>query len=84
MSLAVSRFSKERRMYRVYDAHEDVIADYKNDILKHAEEDERMNVDICFNSILVQLAQTNKRFLYSRIEKSGKNDGVEEYTYTIN
>lgn len=84
MPMAVSRFSTERRMDGVYKAHGDIISDYKDDISIHAKEEERANIDNCFNSISVQLAQANKKFFYTRIEGSGKNDGAKEYAYAIN
>ncbi len=47
-----------------------IISDYKDDIIKYADETDKVKIRACFDSIPFQLAKENKKFKYKVVEKN--------------
>lgn len=61
-----------------------IIEDYKDDIIKYADDSDKSKIRLCFNSIPKHLAQENKKFRYSLVDKNGntkKYFGSLEWLY---
>lgn len=50
---------------------DEIIADYRDDIVKYADKNEKVKIRLCFDSIPIQLAKEYKKFQYSLIDKKG-------------
>lgn len=84
MPAAVQSFANGKRFDSVRRIQGDIIRNYKDDVAKHAEPSERMIVGRCFDSISVQLARDNKRFVLSQVQPdSGSNLGIDRYRYPL-
>ncbi len=85
MPEAVLEFVKQRKFDGVRRIHKKIMQDYINDIAKHAERNQRTNINGCFESISIQLGRDNKRFRYSDVEKGGSGTaGRRDYSYALN
>lgn len=56
----------------IYDKQRTLIAEYKEDMVKYAEDSDKPNIRECFESIPRQLAKENKKFQYSVVKKGGR------------
>ena len=54
---------------RVDGLQRDILAEYRDDISKHAKGREKTNVRMCYDAVPVQLAKEQKKFQYSTIER---------------
>lgn len=57
----------------VYNAQRNLISDYKEDMIKYADDALKPNIRECFESIPKQLAKENKKFQYSVVKKGGRS-----------
>ena len=69
MPEVASDFSINKDFNRVNSIQSDIIAEYKDDISKHAKGKEKQLVRMCYDAIPKQLAKELKKFQYSTIEK---------------
>ena len=69
MPAAVSEFIRTRQLNAVLQIQRDLIASYKDDMLKYADEKDKPFIRECFESIPRQLSRENKKFQYSLIRK---------------
>ena len=56
----------------IYEKQRTLIAEYKEDMVKYAEDSDKPNIRECFDSIPRQLAKENKKFQYSVVKKGGR------------
>lgn len=56
----------------IYEKQRTLIAEYKEDMVKYAEDSDKPNIRECFESIPRQLAKENKKFQYSVVKKGGR------------
>lgn len=56
-----------------------IILSTKGDMQKYNGRTDRVRIEECFDSIPGQLSETNKRFLYSRIDGSGSRNAARRY-----
>lgn len=56
----------------IYDKQRTLIAEYKEDMVKYAEDSDKPHIRECFDSIPRQLAKENKKFQYSVVKKGGR------------
>ena len=85
---AVNTFLLTKDLNQVYDIQIGILENYKDDFVKHLDEEEEKYVDKneltkimeVYNSIPSQLAKENKKFQYSKIDKKAKG---REYRFAI-
>lgn len=73
MPEVVNSFVTEHNYATVLKIQRAIVKDYENDIAKYAESGEKVKAKACFKSIPVQLSRTNKKFMYSIVEKNSKS-----------
>ena len=56
----------------IYEKQRTLIAEYKEDMVKYAEDSDKPYIRECFDSIPRQLAKKNKKFQYSVVKKGGR------------
>lgn len=56
----------------IYEKQRTLIAEYKEDMVKYAEDSDKPHIRECFESIPRQLAKENKKFQYSVVKKGGR------------
>lgn len=69
MPEVVYDFVQYKDFNRVFDIQKDILAEYKDDISKHAKGKEKQLVRMCYDAIPKQLAKEMKKFQYSTVEK---------------
>lgn len=69
MPEVVADFAKNRDFNRVNTIQNDIIAEYKDDIAKHAKGKEKQLVRMCYEAVPKQLAKEIKKFQYSTVER---------------
>lgn len=69
MPEVVADFSVNRDFSRVNDLQQDILAQYQDDISKHAKGKEKQLVRMCYDAVPRQLAKELKKFQYSTVEK---------------
>lgn len=82
MPEAVSAFVSKEGMGRVSGILTDIIASFRDDIAKYSPEESTLRIRKCFESIPCQLAETNKKFMWSRIDRGGpgSRNGLRTYS----
>ncbi len=71
MPKVVDDFVTNHNFATVLKIQRNIVDDYRDDILKYAEDEEKMKIRACFDSITRHLAQDYKKFRYSLVEKKG-------------
>lgn len=71
MPEVVASFVEEQDYARVFELQQQIVAGYREDIVKYAEGADKAKAQACFNSIPKQLARDSKKFQYSQVEKRG-------------
>ncbi len=71
MPNVVDTFIKTSNYNDVLKVQRNIINDYRDDIIKYADDTEKTKIRLCFDSIPKHLAQDYKKFKYSLIEKKG-------------
>lgn len=85
MPSAVEAFVQDRSFSRVRSIQRDIVEDYKEDIAKHCAESDRLKTERCFDSLSMQLAKDNRRFMVSKVEPElGYRPSSERYEYALN
>lgn len=69
MPEAVADFMEHKDFNRVARIQTDIIAEYRDDISKHAKGKEKQLVRMCYDAVPKQLAKELKKFQYSTVEK---------------
>lgn len=72
MPEAVNTFLDSHDMAKVKRVQSRIIDEYKDDMVKYADESLKPNIRECFESIPKQLAKENKKFQYSVISKNAR------------
>lgn len=70
MPEVVKEYIKSKNHSNVQIIQEKILNDYREDITKYASTTDRMKIRACYDTIPSQLAQENKKFKYSTIEKN--------------
>ena len=69
MPEVVANFAVNKDFNRVERIQRDIIAEYRDDIAKHAKGKEKQYVRMCYDAVPKQLAKELKKFQYSSVEK---------------
>ncbi|MBQ3496005.1 MAG: ATP-binding protein [Clostridia bacterium] len=69
MPEVVADFAKHKDFNRVANIQADILAEYQDDISKHAKGREKQYVRMCYDAVPKQLAKEIKKFQYSTVEK---------------
>lgn len=69
MPEAVADFAEHKDFNRVDRIQRDILAEYRDDISKHAKGKEKQLVRMCYDAVPKQLAKELKKFQYSTVEK---------------
>lgn len=69
MPEVVATFVEDRDFVRVFDLQQQIVAAYREDIVKYAEGADKAKAQACFNSVPKQLSRDSKKFQYSQVEK---------------
>lgn len=51
-----------------------IMKEYRSDMVKYAEDKDKPHILACFNSIPKQLAEDNKKYRFSKVEKGGRGE----------
>ena len=81
MPAVVASYVKNKDYSRALKLQRGIIADYKNDIVKYADNMEKQKILSCFSSITTQLSKDYKKFQYSIVEKKA---GARKYGRALN
>ncbi|MBR4564301.1 MAG: ATP-binding protein [Paludibacteraceae bacterium] len=71
MPEAVADFVVHKDFSRVLSIQKRIVADYKDDVVKYAIQEDKSLIKECFQSIPTQLSKENKKFQYSLVRKRG-------------
>lgn len=69
---AVNTFLETNHLGEVAKVYESIIDEYKDDMVKYANDEDKPHIRECFESIPSQLAKENKKFQYSLIKKGAR------------
>lgn len=69
---AVNCFLETKNIGLIYKVQRNLITEYKEDMVKYADDADKPRIRECFESIPRQLAKENKKFQYSVIRKGGR------------
>lgn len=58
----------------------DVLTDLREDVAKYSAEADTLKIRRCFDSLPVQLSDTNKKFMYSRVGGTGSREGSRRFS----
>lgn len=73
MPEAVNTFLETNNISDVYEVQQNIIEEYKDDMVKYAADEDKARIRECFESIPRQLAKENKKFQYSVVKKGGRS-----------
>ncbi len=68
----VNCFLATKNVELIYEKQRALIEEYKEDMVKYADDSDKPHIRECFESIPRQLAKENKKFQYSVVKKSGR------------
>ena len=77
MPEVVQKFIDTKNYQAAYEVQAKILADYQDDISKHAKGAEKIKVRQCYDSIPKQLAKEYKKFQYSVVEKGKTSKKLE-------
>lgn len=69
---SVNTFLETKNIALVYKTQTTLLEEYKEDMVKYADDADKSRIRECFESIPKQLAKENKKFQYSKIKKGGR------------
>ena len=69
---AINTFLETNHMGQVAEVYKGIVDEYKDDMVKYADDDDKSRIRECFESIPAQLAKENKKFQYSVVKKGGR------------
>lgn len=73
MPEAVKRFFATHDINQVVAIQRNIVEEYKTDMVKYANHEDRNRIRECFESIPRQLSKENKKFTYSMVRKGGRS-----------
>jgi len=73
MPEAVLRYVETHNLEEVRQVQREILSGYQRDISKHAPKSDVRRIEMAWNSIPVQLAKENKRFVYSDVKPHGRS-----------
>lgn len=73
MPEAVKKFFATHDMNQVIAIQRNIVEEYKTDMVKYANSEDRNRIRECFESIPRQLSKENKKFTYSEVRKGGRS-----------
>lgn len=73
MPEAVKKFFATHDMNQVVAIQRNIVEEYKTDMVKYANHEDRNRIRECFESIPRQLSKENKKFTYSMVRKGGRS-----------
>ena len=76
----VNKFLETRNIELTYQTQRNLISEYEEDMIKYADDVDKVRIRECFESIPKQLSKENKKFQYSAIRKGGR---ASQYTGSI-
>ncbi len=79
MPEAVDSFAKKKDYAEVSSIQSDIIDSFYNDVAKYSSGSDTMKIRKCFQSVPTQLSDTNKKFMWSRLDGSGSRNGQRTY-----
>ncbi len=79
MPEAVSRFIEGEGLVGVRAALDTIISQNRNDVSKYCKPPLSEKVRTCMDSIPSQLSESNKKFMYSRLDDNGSRSGSRKY-----
>lgn len=79
MPSVVNAYLKEKRIRAATTEQKKLVNNYKRDVLKYADEEDKQKIINTFESIPYQLSKKNKKFVYSEIKDNKNKDGQREY-----
>lgn len=68
----VNCFLETKNIDLIYQTQRALLAEYKEDMVKYADDSDKPHIRECFESIPKQLAKENKKFQYSVVRKGGR------------
>lgn len=72
MPEVVNTFIYTHDIGQVIEVQKDIIDEYKDDMVKYADNSDKNRIRECFESIPKQLSKENKKFQYSVVKKNGR------------
>ena len=69
---AVNCFFETNHIGEVAKVYDSILDEYKDDMVKYANDEDKPHIRECFESIPAQLAKENKKFQYSVVRKGGR------------
>ena len=69
----VNKFLETKNIELTYQVQRNLIAEYEEDMVKYADDADKVRIRECFESIPKQLAKENKKFQYSVVRKGGRS-----------
>ncbi|MCQ2347718.1 MAG: ATP-binding protein [Paludibacteraceae bacterium] len=72
MPAAVETFIQTNNLQKVRNTQEDILSEYRYDMIKYASATDKSRIVECFNSIPKQLARENKKFMYSAVRNNAR------------
>ncbi len=73
MPAVVQNFVYNHNMGQVLNMQRDIVMSYEDDMMKYADDRDKVRIRKCFRSIPKQLAKENKKFQYSVIERGARS-----------
>jgi hypothetical protein len=81
MPSVIEKYLSTKDYTKVLEAQKYILREYKDDITKYAEDNDKAKIIDCFESIPFQLAKDNKKFVFSTIGKA--NSRIEKYESSL-
>ncbi len=69
----VNTFLETKNIELIYKTQRNIISEYKEDMIKYADNADKARIRECFESIPKQLAKENKKFQYSVVRSGGRS-----------
>ena len=69
----VNKFLETKNIELTYQVQRNLIAGYEEDMVKYADDSDKVRIRECFESIPKQLAKDNKKFQYAAVRKGGRS-----------
>lgn len=79
MPEAVQQYVDNEGIVEIQRTLDNILLSSKDDMTKFSPENETLRIIRCYDSIPNQLSETNKRFMYSRIDGTGSRTGSRQY-----
>ena len=74
MPAVVAKFADEKDYVKALRKQRSIIEDYKKDVIRYADDNNKVKIIRCFDSIPSQLAKDYKKFQYSIVEKGSTSN----------